>query len=122
MSCWRIRPRPAPRAIRMASSWSRRTRRESERLATLAHAINRTNAEVASRTKSGFRDPFHAHAVAVVGRIILWKRRRQLQADAFRVAARLCFRNPLLEAAEDMTHQPRVAIDENALASAEWTG
>ena len=64
MSCCRIRPRPAPSAIRIASSWSRRTRRESARLATFAQAIRRTNAEVASRTKSGVRDlPVNASAI-----------------------------------------------------------
>ena len=53
---WRIScPRPAPSAARTASSRSRRSRRASERFATLAHAMSSTSAVVPSRISSSGR-------------------------------------------------------------------
>jgi hypothetical protein len=50
---WRaMRPRPAPRAVRTASSRCRPNTRASARFATLAATSNSTNPVVASRTSS----------------------------------------------------------------------
>ena len=51
VSSWRtMRPRSAPKALRMATSRCRVPARASNRLATLAHAINSTSATAAART------------------------------------------------------------------------
>ncbi len=51
-SCRTSRPRPAPSATRTATSRARAEARASSRLATLAHAINSTNATAPSSTHS----------------------------------------------------------------------
>ena len=51
-SCWTIRPRLAPSAVRSAISLRRDAARASSRFATLAHAISSTRPTAPSRTKS----------------------------------------------------------------------
>src|SRR5207245_942736 len=52
-SCLTTRPRPAPRADRMASSRPRTPARASGRLATLTHAIMRTSATARTSARDG---------------------------------------------------------------------
>ncbi len=55
-------PRPAPSAMRTATSRARAAARESSRLATFAHAMRSTNATAASSTTSGRRTSETIHS------------------------------------------------------------
>ena len=54
-SCWNTRARPAPSAVRIASSLRRPSARANSRLPTLAHAISSTSATAASSITSDVR-------------------------------------------------------------------
>ena len=54
-SCLTSRPRPAPRAARIATSCWREPARASSRLATLTHAMSNTNATAPRRTSNAVR-------------------------------------------------------------------